>query len=269
MHRVASLLLLVTGCDFLESATAKIVVAGVVAKSPTIELEGQYMIPGETIATVWLGERKSETSTDEPTPISGANVSLRFGGKSVVLEEQAERGLYLASSLEDSTLVYSSTEYAFLATIGEDSADFGGAVTAPTELSAAAMQLSPSPTQSVPGFPDVQRHPKSTALEVSWQSQFGEYGYVSVFRARQSDPSNPELVFDNRPQTALEWIEFVAGDPPERAAIPSDVFGADGVYAVVLVALERGDVLPSTFVGSPELAGSGAVRFLAVGDVNL
>jgi hypothetical protein len=263
------LLLLLAGCDLFESATAKVVVAGVVAKSPELQLAGQYEVPGETIATVWLGERASETSTDEPAPISGAEVSLDFGTTKVKLDEQAERGLYLKSSLQDPKLVFQSTSYAFIATIPGSEADYGGAVTAPTELSAAAMRLSPSPTESVPGFPEVHRHPKSAALDLSWQPQFGSHAYVLVFRAEQSDPSDPQLVFDNRPDTALEWIEFVAGTAPEKVAIPADVFAADGVYAVVLVVLEKGDVLPSTFIGSPQVAGSGAVRFLAVGNVNL
>ena len=262
------LILLLTGCDLLQSATATVVVAGVVAKTPELTLSDRYSVPGETVATVWLGERASGTSTSEPDPIAGADVSLSFGSKRLALEE-AERGLYVLSSLDDPQLVYDSTQYAFTALVPGSEADFGGSVTAPTELSSAAMQLSPAPTEAVPGFPEVQRHPKSTALEVSWQDQFGGHGYVSVFRAKESDPDNPELVFDTRPQTALEWIELVAGNPPEKLAIPADVFAADGVYAVVLVALEHGSVLPSTFVGSPELAGSGAVRFLAVGDPSL
>jgi hypothetical protein len=268
MRRVAPLLLVLAGCDFFQSATAKVVVSGIVAKSPAIELDGQYAIPGETLATVWLGERESETSTGDPDPITGADVSLLFDGKRIALEEQNERGLYLASSLDESRLFYSSIEYGFVANIGEDSADFGGAVAAPTELTAAAMQLSPSPTESVPGFPEVKRHAKNAALSVRWQPQFGRYGYVSVFRA-SNDPAKPTLVFDNRPQTALEWIELVAGAAPESIMIPADAFAQDGVYAIVLVAMEKGDVLPSTFIGSPELAGSGTVRFLAVGEVSL
>ncbi len=257
------------GCGFLESATARVVVAGLVVKGPAIELAGQYSVPGETVATVWLGMRASGTSTEEPAPISGADVTLAFDGNRVVLAEQSERGLYLASSTEDQALVYSTRPYTFVAHIGQDSADYGGSVTPPTELSAAAIQLAPTPTESVPGFPDVQRHPKSTALDVSWQPQFGRYGYVTVFRAQKNDPEHPVQVFDNRPKTALETLQLIAGDPPVKITVPADAFAVDGVYAVVLVAIESGEVLPSTFIGSPELAGSGAVRILAVGDVNL
>ena len=264
MCRVALILTIaLSGCDFFESATAKIVVAGIVAKSPALELAGQYEVPSETVATVWLGERASETSTEEPTPIRGADVSLGFGGKSTPLME-TEPGLYVSNPFE-----YQSTAYAFVAKIGADSANFGGSVNAPTELSPAALRLDPSPTESVPNFPEVQRHAKNGALSVRWQSQFGRYGYVSVYRARSNDLAHPTLVFDNRPQTALEWIDFVAGAAPESIMIPSDVFAQDGVYAIVLVAREKGDVLPSTFIGSPQLAGSGTVRFLAVGEVSL
>jgi hypothetical protein len=266
MCRIGCLLLLLASCDFLESATARVVVAGVVARTPELQLAGQYAVPAETIATVWLGERESETSTEEPRPLGGARVSLDFGARHVELAEQ-ERGVYLASSLDDAQLEYQSTTYAIVAAINDST--FGGSVGAPTELSPAAVRLSPSPTESVPGFPEVQRHPKTTALEVSWQEQFGHRGYVTIFRAETSDPTRPRMVFESRPQTALQWIEFVAGDPPEKVSIPAEVFTSDGVYAVVLVALERGDVLPSTFVGSPVLAGSGAVRFLAVGNVSL
>jgi hypothetical protein len=270
MCRIGSvLLILLAGCDFFESATARVVVAGIVARSPELQLAGQYSVPGETIATVWLGERQSETSTEEPSPIAGADVSLEFDSTRLELEDGAERGLYLKSSLDDAKLEYRSTSYVFTALTPGSDADFGGAVAAPTELSPAAVRLSPAPTESVPGFPEVQRHPKSTAIDVSWQEQFGRRGYLSVFRANAGDPSRPELVFDSRPKSALEWIELVAGNPPEKLTVPADAFSRDGVYAVVLVALERGDVLPSTFIGSPILAGSGAVRFLAVGNVSL
>lgn len=259
---------LLAGCDFLESATARVVVAGLVVKSPDLRVAGQLDVEGEVFAETWAGRRAGETSTEEPDPIEGAAVSLGWNDATVKLTAQ-EPGLYATDSTR-SDLRFEPATYAFVVNLpGDPEVEYGGAVTAPTALSAAAVRLDPQPTESVPGFPEVQKHPRSTALDVSWGAQFGKYGYVTVFRANRNDPKNPELVFENRPRTALELLQLVAGDPPTRITVPADAFAQDGLYAVVLVAMERGDVLPSTFLGSPQLAGSGAARFLFVGDAGL
>lgn len=259
------------GCDALESATATTVVAGTLVRTPELSVPGQFDVPAEVLASAWVGERASATDTGEPTPIRGADVDITFAGNRVALPEQSQAGFYATNTIEDpdSGLVYmGGLTYTVRASLDDGSAaEYGGTVTAPTPLSPAALELSPEPTEAVPGFDGVLRHPKSSALTVSWaEGQFGRYAYVSVFRARPSDPDNPELVFDNRPESAGETIEFILGTPPTSIEVPADTFAEDGLYGVVVVIMDKHDsLLPNTFLGSPILAGSGAAVVLAVG----
>lgn len=262
---------LIVGCNALDSVTATTVVAGTIVRTPELQLAGQFDVGAEVLASAWVGERKNATDTGEPTPVTGAEVNLTFAGNRIALPEQSTAGLYLTNTVDapNSGLLYEGgITYTVRANIEDGSvAEYGGTVTAPTILTPAALSFSPDPTEMVPGFPGVLVHPKSTALNVSWAGeQFGRYPYVSVFRAKPNDSSNPELVFDNRPESAQETIEFILGTPPTSVDIPADTFNSDGIYGVVVVIMDRHDsLLPNTFVGSPILAGSGAAVILGVG----
>lgn len=259
------------GCGALDSVTATTIVAGTVVRTPELQVTGQFDVGAEVLASAWVGERKNATDTGEPTPITGADVNVTFAGNRIALSEQSTNGLYLTNTVDEpnSGLIYEGgITYTVRASIEDGSvAEYGGTVTAPTILTPAALNLSPQPTDMVPGFPNILVHPKSTALNVSWAGeQFGRYPYVSVFRANANDNSNPELVFDNRPESAQETIEFILGTPPTSVDIPAETFDADGIYGVVVVIMDRHDsLLPNTFIGSPVLAGSGAAVVLGVG----
>ncbi|MBK6684736.1 MAG: hypothetical protein IPG45_09700 [Deltaproteobacteria bacterium] len=256
------------GCDLVESASATIVVSGLVIKSPELKVAGRFDVPTETAATVWVGERRNATDTSEPTPISDAQVAVTFAGNRVAIPADPDNdGLYLQMSSKDSALMYAAgAPYTFEAKRSGDITAYGGTVTmAPTELTPAAMRLTPEPTTSAPGLPEVGLHAKNAGLRLEWGEQFGTHAFVTVVRADAAKPDDPQLVFDNRPETAQEILQFVAGTPPTSIEIPGETFAVDGVYAVVLVVLEKGEPNPSTFLGSPLLVGTGAARFLAVG----
>ena len=258
--------LLSAGCDFLDAATATTVVGGLIVSTPEISISGRLDVPAEVIATAWVGERQSATSVETPAPVGDAAVELSFGTTQVNLPVQnAAAGVYGQSSVSVSTLTYiDGAAYALVADI--NGSRFGGTVNAPPALTPAGLVLDPSPTATVPGFPDVGVHPANTGLTVSWGAQFGRYTYVTVLRADPNDPQNPQQVFDNRPQSTSEILAFVLGTPPTSQAIPADVFAEDGLYAVLLVAMNNAnDLLPDTFAGSPILVGSGAAVLLEVG----
>ncbi len=262
---------LALGCGALDSVTATTVVAGTIVRTPELRVMGQFDVGAEVLASAWVGQRMSATDTGEPTPVKGADVNLTFAGNRIALEEQSTDGLYLTNTVDMpmSGLEYAGgTTYTVRANIEDGSvAEYGGTVSAPTILTPAALVLSPQPTMTVPGFDNVFVHPKSTAINVAWAGeQFGRYPYVSVLRARTDDPENPELVFDNRPESAQETIEFILGTPPTSVDIPADTFATDGIYGVVVVIMNKHDsLLPNTFIGSPILAGSGAAIILNVG----
>lgn len=255
------------GCDLVESASATIVVSGLVIKSPELKLAGRFDVPAETAASVWVGERRNATDTSEPTPIKDAAVAVTFAGNRVAVPADADNeGLYVERSSKNAALMYAAgAAYTFEAKRPGDITAYGGTVTmAPTELTPAAMRLTPEPTMAAPGLPEVGIHAKGAGLRLEWGEQFGTHAFVTVVRADAANPDDPQLVFDNRPETAQEILQFVAGTPPTSIDIPGDTFNTDGVYAVVLVVLEKGEPNPSTFLGSPILVGTGAARFLAV-----
>ena len=261
-------LVIFSGCDLLDAATATTVVGALVVATPAVSVPGRLEISDEVVATVWVGERLSPESTAAPDPIGDANVGIVFDGTTVpVPVENAAAGVYAQTSVAAPTLTYvGGTSYTIEAVI--DGARFGGSVTAPPALSAAALTLDPSPTMVVPDLPEVGEHPRDTALTLSWPAQFGEYTYVTVFRADPNDPTNPQQVFDNRPTTTSEILQFIVGGSPTTQTIPADVFGQDGLYAVILVAMDGSSMLlPDTFLGSPILVGSGAVVLLGVGQI--
>ncbi len=253
-------------CDLVESASSTIIVSGLFVKTPDLTIEGRLDVPGETLATVWLGERESVTSTEEPTPIGDADIKVTFAGNAVVLPESEEKGIYAQNSTKQASLVYAEgTRYDFVAKLPSDSeTEYGGSSTAPAPLSAAAISLDPQPSQTVPGLAEVGVHPRNTALTLTWGTQYGRYAFVSVFRADANDPSDPQLVFDSRPKTAKDVLQLLVGDPPTTITVPAEVFAQDGVYAVVLVAANQGERRSNTFLGSPFLVGTGAAVFLGV-----
>ena len=137
-----------------------------------------------------------------------------------------------------------------------------------SDLEAFRLSGKPGPDGLGCGFLDRPVGDSHAALTLTGPEGFGRYPYVTVLRADANNPSNPQLVFDNRPEDAQAILQFVLGTPPTEQVIPADVFASDGIYVVILFALNRGtDLLPNTFLGSPILAGSGAPRFLLVGEL--
>lgn len=264
MRRLAfvPLFLAPLGCDLIQQATATIVVGGIVAGSPELKYAGFYDVPSEVTASVWLGERASATSQEAPVAVSNANVTITIGARQVSLPETSERGVYATTSVESANLVYEAgATYVFEAVITET---HGGETVAPTRLTADDLSLTPAPGTNA-AFPGLGTHAKGAALTVGWPTSAGKYGVVTVLRADPAQPSRPELVFDNRPQTAQEILDLVLGTPPTTIEIPAGTFARDGLYAVILVAAERGDLLDNTSIASPLLVGSGAAALLVVG----
>jgi hypothetical protein len=137
-------------------------------------------------------------------------------------------------------------------------------VQAPKKLERTLVELSPSPTESVPDFPEVQRHPKTTGLTLRWPPEFGAHSYVTVFRAT-TEPDRPRIVYDGKPRTAIELTQLSLFAGLEKS-IPADVFASDGVYAVVLMPLDFSKVGLPVFQAA---AGAGVAWLFAVGEVDL
>lgn len=255
------------GCDLIASAKATTIVAGILIATPAVSLSGQLELESEVVATTFLGERASATSTEEPEPITGADVSVQFAGNEIALMEQADpRGFYETDSIQSMGLEYADGQtYVFTAKLPGDTVEFGGSVTAPTQLQNASLTFTPE-LGALAMVADVKTHPKNTDLTVAWTAQNGRYAYVTVVRADPMKPDQPEIVFDNRPQTGGEIVKFILGTPPTSITIPGSTFADDAAYAVIVVTMNKGDPRTNTSLASPILAGSGAAVVIAVGD---
>lgn len=257
---------LIGGCDLIESATSTIIVSGLLIASPEVQYPGLFDVKAEVVATSWVGERESGTSTEEPDPISGADVDV--SGPAQIQLEEIDSGIYSKTSLEDAALTYQEgATYTFDATVPGQNEAFGGTGVAPPRLQAGDLTFEPA-LGVHPMIAQLKTHAQNTALRVDWGEQFGRYAYVTVFRAERSAPDRPQQIFDTRPKTAKEVLDFVVGDPPATVDIPAEIFDRDGLYAVVLVAANKGNTRTNTFVGSPYLIGSGAVEVFAIGDID-
>jgi hypothetical protein len=256
------------GCDLVKSATSTIIVSGLVIATPEIKYTGFFDVKSEVGATSWVGKRESGTSTEEPDPISGADVSVTAAGKAIALEETDQPGIYLKTSVEDANLVYQEgATYVFDAIVPGSSETHGGEGVAPPKLTSSSLSFEPALSPH-PMVQQIKTHSANSALKVSWDSGFGRYAYVSVFRADKTNPDKPQQVFDTRPKTAKEVLDFVLGEPPTSVTVPAEVFNTDGLYALLLVAVNKGGPRTNTFVGSPYLVGSGAVELFAIGNFN-
>ena len=257
------------GCDLLESVKSTVVVTGLVVKTPKISVAGLIDLDAEVVATSWVGERESATSKETPSPVPGAKASVVYAGVTLPLVEK-DAGLFETTSVEEPTLQYESgASYAFVATLPEDgSTEYGGSVKAPTALEPAAVKFTPAPGAAHAQFPDARMHPKDTALTLDWPAlTYGKHAFVSVVYA---DPLNvmnakdPEFVYDSRPESASEIIEFVLGEPVQTLTIPAETFSKAGIYGVMLFVVDRGSPRTNTFLGSPFIAGSGIAALFAV-----
>lgn len=259
-------LALVSSCALISSATAKIVVVGSVFATPELALPGWLEVSPEVVASTWVGEREDELSTSEPKAILDARVAVAAGGTRVSLLGRGD-GLYGASSIETELSYQAGAVYEFEVDVSDER--YGGRTTAPPPLDQNGLSFRPSPSLR-DGLPEgVRVHPKETALIVSWPLEAGRYAYLSVFRADRATPDRPELVYDTRPKTAQEILNFVTGNPPTELEIPPATFSADGVYAVVLVAANNGEKVGEVFGLPAFLVGSGTAQILVVGDVEL
>ncbi len=271
----AALIVGAGGCRILEMAQSTMVVSALVVATPELSYPGYLEVEPHVIASAWIGQRPNSTSL-EPMPVSGLDVTVTFNEQTLTLtEREDEAGLYFLESEDDPTLAYESgTTYAFETQVetaplpGQppSTQSHGGETVAPQRLQPEAVDVSPV-MESHPLAPELKLLPKNTGVTISWSEEYGRLSYVSVLRGNPDDPEKPELTFDTRPETSKDLLKMAAGDQPTTVEIPADAFPEDGVYAVVLVAMDKGLPSNTTFLGSPILAGSGTAILVAVGDL--
>ena len=232
---------------------------------------------GTVLALAALTERESVTDTSTPEPLTGAEVTLEFSTAVVGLCEQTATapGTYQVTTQPSTGCDGTRLEYL----VNEK---YVTVIETSTERYTLTIDAAPAPVETVTfspafgtgGLGGVPTHPSGTPLIVDWSASSVELdGFVTLFRIDfVGDAGNPadvvnaaswqaaaqNPVFDNFPRTGGEALEFVLGDPVSSATIPADVLSTQGLYLMLVTAVELSDDVSSNLtLGSSALAGAG------------
>lgn len=210
-----------------------------------------FTVPGQTIATVFFGQKQGDGLTSPPAPVTGATVTIAQGTQKLTVPEVGG-GTYTLLGADGGLTYTSGATYDFAMvlqgkTYGAQLADAPAKETIP-ELHPAA------------GFVDLAR---STALTLNRPAPAqGErnLAFVTVFPINR-DQSKAEPTYTNAPKDPLGFLKLVAAPGEWRAAtvtIPGTAFpDADKNYLVVLQSLKLGKTTTDNlFAASAVLGGT-------------
>lgn len=283
------------GCDFFEDIGDKFTSTGqaasILTRTPSLgnaqdldpnlvaALPLDAMAANVTGVLVALGERDDPLSTQAPTPITDAAVSIAFDGTTVDLCTGPEAGTYVATNQNadpcgDTVLAYQAgTTYTTQIRIDDHTATLK--VVAPSAIEPAKVSFSPTFGSAADyAGASMKSHPANTKLTVDWggDPSAGKPTFVALFRARYTGPADgqgalnsanwqadTQPIFDNRPTEPRDIIDLVLGNAPTSADVPASVFDQTGVYFLVLTRAELSTDTDGLAVGSGAMAGVGTV----------
>jgi hypothetical protein len=290
--------LALAGCDKLTATTFAVsvltrtpnlndVAASAGISSTMASTIGENAIPQATAIAVGIGERDSITSTNAPTPVSGATVTLSFQDAASVDQAvsvcevtgtSSAQGGYQATSVAGAAcasakLAYVATHH-YTTTIVKGADTYTLDIVAPAALAASSITFDPDFTktpETIGNFGSVPKHALNTELAVSWTSD--KNVFVTVFRvnyngadwslssiSNQSNwtPDQTQPTWDNVPRDAAGMLDVITGTPATSVTVPASVFSKAGAYAVMVTRTEISSTTSSNLsVGSSALAGEG------------
>lgn len=257
----------IAACDFDQIRAEKAMVATVLAIpdvsfSPGAGLDagfdaGQVTVPGQTVSTVFFGERDNGALDEPPSPIAGANVTIGWSGASTVTLSDKGQGNYAITSAESSSLEYvSGATYQFTARHG--GASYVGQVENAPQLEHVP-ELHPAQ-----GFID---HPAGAPFTFTRPSppagQERNLGLITVYPVSDQGQKG-EPTWTNMPKTPLEFLELVVRPSQWKTTtvtVPGSAFPqANQTYVLVLQAVKSGGPQSDNlFTGSAILAGTAEI----------
>jgi hypothetical protein len=293
---VAAAAILAMGCDKI---TATATAVGMISRTPDLRdvlpqaSELSSVLPIEeldsepqTLAMAWVGERASATSTDPPTPTTGALVTVTWHNetgteKRVTLCEVAQEqgpGNYFASTAVAAPCPTPALAYVdnaeYSTEVETDATLHVLQVNAPKALARDDITRDPAIDRVDPTDP----YERGKTLTLSWEGGGrDDHVFVTVFRIRYLGDSPADLVdpqmwvadqgpvFDTFPREAAELVHLVAGEPTHQTAVPGTVFNEAGVYVVAVTGVRLSTKTSDNLTfGSAALAGSGVAYGLYV-----
>lgn len=236
---------------------------------------------GAVLTAVGLGERDSPTSTQAPTPIDNAMITLTWtGGGNISLCAGDEPGTYAATSVQAGTCGKPSLAYVagtkYVTEIETADELYTITVVAPPAIQANQVTFTPqlSAASGIYGV-SLKSHSAGAALTVDWSAAGDDRpAFLTLFRIQYKGPSNDpngatnganwdagngQPVYDNFPKTPGEMIDLVLADEkPTSLVIPGDRFVANSLYALIVTPTEIStDVSNNLSLGSGGMAGYG------------
>ncbi|MBN1960320.1 MAG: hypothetical protein JW841_05195 [Deltaproteobacteria bacterium] len=275
LSAIFALSLTVSGCEQLLSTTFAIsMVTGTPDLAndddPLLAAIGADALPSATNVIVGVGERDSITSTNPPSPIANAVVSINYNNNRVPLAANNEKGSYEASSVNGANLTYElGVEYK--TSINANDETYNLAVIAPQGIPKENVVF--SPTMSQDPLLQVNIHPNNTDLTIDWSSASGatkkqvlisllkftflgdtenpfDYDEPSNWQANSSKP-----IFQNVPQSTSEMLDFFSKTPPTYIVIPGSKL-TTGTYILLVTMVDiDGNTSDNLSLGSCAIAG--------------
>jgi hypothetical protein len=291
MMIVASIAATASGCDKL---LATVMGVTMITASPEIDqaqgwdtdlatplagVMADDSMKGATLAGVALGERESATSTETPTPLGGADVSVSFGSAQVSLCE-GDEGSYATTSIPagecgDPALDYVEGEL-YVTDIETSDDVFTIEIEAPPQIPATSVDFTPAFGNHTAGALSLLQHNLNTALGLDWSGDstasdnntfvtllrinfYGDPGVPADYTVGSNwgaDPDNP--IYDNAPRDSGAMIDIVTQAPETSATIDAGAFDTVGLYVLIVSNVELSTKTSSNLsIGSAALAGKG------------
>ena len=223
----------------------------------TISLDGGLLVPRQTAAAVFFGQRVGDDLTQAPTGVANATVTVMpAGGAALTLKDQGQ-GAHGLTSQDDATLQY------------QQGATYTFSATAEGLTYVADVENSP-PVERITQF-----HPAVGYIDLAAGAAFTfvrpdpaagaerNLGFVNVFPISR-DGSKGEVTYSNIPQTPLEFLKLVAapGDWKKTTiVVPGSAFpNADANYVISLQSAKLGGAKSDNlFIGSAVISGTADV----------
>lgn len=217
------------GCGVFQRVSSEVLATALLiqVKDP-LQLE-----PDQSAIAVRVGLIEDATS-DNPkiSPLASVNVTvadeaLSFGTVTLAAADSSTtpeaQEAYVATS-QDSSLVYNpGARYVVTVHVagGDHKGDYTMGVVAPAEA-------------TLGGIPDpynAETHTANTPMTVT-VSPAADYEYALVAVVRDNG-GQPEIVYDNRPQSLGDWLSFLSGRFDGEVEIPAEAFPDTGtVYGL-------------------------------------
>jgi hypothetical protein len=257
------------GCDLIQSAQARRVLAASILATPDYDFTqavlsldaglavpdgglpadvGQLEVGGQTVVQAFFGDAPTN-SASQSKGILGATVTLEYSGRKLTIPDTGG-GTYSLTSLQEKALAFASgADYKL--TVASGSESYSATVKAPT-----------SDDSAIEDFHVVAGKPIEIAAGQDLRLTRRATDRVAFTMVMSIDPSGrASKTYTDLPEKAVDLLDLVLNDAkwrqkvitiPGAAAFPA----ANTYYLVTVTAVDKGSTSSNLFTASTFLAGT-------------